>query len=291
MSDSRIKIGVLKLGCIGAVPLADIMLDERAERKDIEVRSFSSGSSLTPESCEVALECLLSYAPDLAIVVSPNAALPGPTRIRERLHEAGVPTLSISDGPAEKAFYKKNDEGKKVPSVLQGQGFIVLPMDPMIGARREFLDPSEMVLFNGELLHVFSITGVIRFLETKIDGLIEGLKSGTAVEMPKIKATPEMIITAGAFGNPYAEAKAYAAIKILEALAKVTTKACFKVRDRERYITMVTAGHEMLRAAVRLADEARELEKAHDSLMRTPHGPDGTTLRKRGLKDPFDSTS
>ncbi|TFH09584.1 MAG: methylenetetrahydromethanopterin dehydrogenase, partial [Candidatus Thorarchaeota archaeon] len=36
MSDIT-RIGILKIGCIGAAPLIDLILDERAERKDIAV--------------------------------------------------------------------------------------------------------------------------------------------------------------------------------------------------------------------------------------------------------------
>ncbi|MHA1638047.1 MAG: F420-dependent methylenetetrahydromethanopterin dehydrogenase, partial [Candidatus Thorarchaeota archaeon] len=37
------RIGILKLGCIGAAPLLDLLLDERAERKDIDVVTVGSG--------------------------------------------------------------------------------------------------------------------------------------------------------------------------------------------------------------------------------------------------------
>ncbi|MGE3772105.1 MAG: F420-dependent methylenetetrahydromethanopterin dehydrogenase [Gammaproteobacteria bacterium] len=46
---------------------------------------------------------------------------------------------------------------------------------------------------------------------------------------------------------------------------------------------LVAAGHVMLRAAARLADEARELEKSADSLARTPHAANGAILRKTAL--------
>ena len=47
-----------------------------------------------------------------------------------------------------------------------------------------------------------------------------------------------------------------------------------------RYVQMVAAGHEMMRSAARLADEARELEKSNDSLLRTPHAASGEARRK-----------
>ena len=45
MSDQNVNLGVLKLGCIGASPLIDLLLDERADREDLHVRAFTSGAS------------------------------------------------------------------------------------------------------------------------------------------------------------------------------------------------------------------------------------------------------
>ena len=44
MSNNVFKLGVLKLGCIGAAPLLDLLLDERADREDLDVRGFTSGA-------------------------------------------------------------------------------------------------------------------------------------------------------------------------------------------------------------------------------------------------------
>ena len=65
------------------------------------------------ESAVGPVEALIAWKPHFAIVVSPNAKLPGPSKARKMLAEAKIPTVSISDGPAAKAFYKKDDEGKK----------------------------------------------------------------------------------------------------------------------------------------------------------------------------------
>ena len=114
------KIGVVKFGCIGAAPLLDLLFDERADRIDLEVRVFTSGAKLDPDSCVWPTEAVIEYKPDLVLSVSPNAALKGPTQSREKLAEAKLPTVTISDGPSSKAFYKKDDEGKiiqnKVPA-------------------------------------------------------------------------------------------------------------------------------------------------------------------------------
>ncbi|MFX0107881.1 MAG: F420-dependent methylenetetrahydromethanopterin dehydrogenase, partial [Candidatus Hodarchaeota archaeon] len=44
-----VKVGILKLGAIGAAPLIDLLLDERAERKDIDVRAVTTGAKLDEE--------------------------------------------------------------------------------------------------------------------------------------------------------------------------------------------------------------------------------------------------
>ena len=104
------RIGIMKLGCIGAAPLLDLLLDERAERKDIDVVTVGSGAKLDAEPCKVAATKMSEYDVGLVIIVSPNAALPGPTEARNMILEKGIPVLTISDGPSKKAFYKKNDQ-------------------------------------------------------------------------------------------------------------------------------------------------------------------------------------
>lgn len=283
MADAPFKLGVLKLGCIGAAPLLDLLLDERADREDLDTRSFTSGAKLDPASCETVTAQCLAYEADLVLIVSPNAALPGPTAARNALVEAGVITIAIGDAPSKKAFFKKNDEGKQVKNVPDNLGFFILPADPMIGARREFLDPTEMALFNSDVIKILAGTGVLRAVQNELDRVIEGLKSGDQPALPTITLNAEKAINAGGFSNPYAAAKAYAALSVAEAVAGVTTKGCFVEQDSEKYITLVTAGHEMLRTAARLADEARELEKGADSVLRTPHATSGAPLSKKAL--------
>jgi methylenetetrahydromethanopterin dehydrogenase len=285
MSGDVFKLGVVKFGCIGAAPLLDLLFDERADRKDLEVRVFTSGAKLDPDSCVGPTQMVIDYKPDLVLSVSPNAALKGPTKSREMLHEAGLPTITISDGPSEKGFYKKNEEGKKKKSVLDKQGFFILYADAMIGARREFLDPTEMTLFNADMIKILSNTGVMRILQEKIHAVIEGLKAGKDPKMPTMKVTAEKAVEGGGFTNPYAAAKAYAALKIAEAVADVTVKGCFVEQEMDKYIPLVAAGHEMMRAAANLSDEARELEKSMDALLRTPHNKKGALQKKTKLGD------
>ena len=283
MAENEFKLGVLKLGCIGAAPLLDLLLDERADREDLSVKGFTSGAKLDPDACADATASILAYQPNLILLVSPNAALPGPREARRAIGEAGVPMITISDAPSKKAFYKKNDDGKQEISVPDNQGFFVLAADPMIGARREFLDPTEMALFNADVIKVLASTGVLRLIQDELDRVIEGLKSGAKPDLPKVNATPEKAVTAGGFSNPYAEAKALAALKIAESVAAVTSKACFAEQDPAKYISLAAAGHEMMRAAARLADDAREIEKSSDSVYRTPHAGSGSRLRKTKL--------
>jgi methylenetetrahydromethanopterin dehydrogenase len=201
------------------------------------------------------------------------------------LAEAKLPTVSISDGPAAKAFYKKNKEGKKKPHVLEGQGFIVIPSDSMIGAKKEFLDPTEMSLFNADAIKVLSITGVGRAIQNELDKIVAALQAGETPEMPQVKLTAEKAVKCGYFNNPYAKAKAIAALTIAEAVADITTKGCFKTKEAEKYIPLVAAGHEMMRVAAALTDEVRELEKAGDSVVRNPHVSKGKVKTKTALMD------
>jgi methylenetetrahydromethanopterin dehydrogenase len=285
MSESVFKLAVAKFGCIGAAPLLDLILDERADREDLEVRGFTSGAKLDPDSCMVIVDQIKDYAPDLVLIVTPNAALPGASGVRDTFAGANLPVITISDGPSKKAFIGKDDDGKKLIKVLDRQGFIILPSDPMIGARREFLDPTEMSIFNGDVIKVLAATGVTRYIQLAIDKVIAEIKQGKTAEMPTLVANAEDVVSQAGFSNPYAAAKAIAALSIAETVAKLTTKGCFMVKEAENYIPLVAAGHETLRAAVMLADEAREMEKSNDMVNRTPHSSAGEIRQKSKLAD------
>ncbi|TFG14325.1 F420-dependent methylenetetrahydromethanopterin dehydrogenase [Candidatus Thorarchaeota archaeon] len=276
-------IGILKLGAIGAAPLIDLLFDERAERKDIAIRTVTTGASLDEEACQEAATRLAEMTPDLVILVSPNAALPGPKGARTYLLDEEFKVLSISDMPSKNAFYSKDESGKKVPSVPETSGFIILPMDPMIGARKEFLDPTEMTIFNADLIKLLSCTGVMRFLQYELEKLVDSIKTKSDIDMPTLILTPELALEAAGFANPYAHAKAYAALKMAEAVADITTTACFMRKDPDEYVPMVAAAHELLGTAAELAAYAREMEKAGNSVLRTPHSSSGKNLRKTEL--------
>jgi len=280
MTAEVVKVGFVKLGNIGASRIVDLVLDERADREDVDVRVVGTGAKLTPEHAEATSE-LLNWNPDLVVVVSPNAALPGPKKAREMAKERGLPCIVISDAPAKKAV-KALKEG--------GFGYILIMGDPMIGARREFLDAVEMSMFNANVLAVLTATGVVRILQEELDAVIEQIKkrkAGESVELklPQIEVTAELAAERAGFSNPYAKAKAIAALAMAEKVADLDVQGCFVVKEAERYVPLVAAAHEMLSAAAKLAMEAREIEKYGDSLLRVPHARTGELLRKVKLME------
>jgi methylenetetrahydromethanopterin dehydrogenase len=87
----------------------------------------------------------------------------------------------------------------------------------------------------------------------------------------------------GEFSNPYALTKARAAYEVAAAVAGVNVKGCFMTKGFENYTPIVASAHEMMRHAMLLCDEARELEKATDAVIRKPHKNDGTRVAKTKL--------
>ncbi|MFN3621311.1 MAG: F420-dependent methylenetetrahydromethanopterin dehydrogenase, partial [Nitrososphaerales archaeon] len=123
-----LKVGFAKVGNIGSAVLLEFLLDERAERGDIDVRVVSSGAKLGVEQAAEVGQKLLEMKPSLAIITSPNASLPGPAKLREIFKDAALPTITVSDAPAKKAV-------KSIEEI--GQGYVIVEADSMIGARRE----------------------------------------------------------------------------------------------------------------------------------------------------------
>ncbi len=268
-----VKVGFVKLGNIGTSRIVDLLLDERADREDIDVRVVGTGAKMTPEVAGDT-SWLLEWDPDMVVVISPNAALPGPKRAREMVKERGKPCIVISDGPAKKAVNNLKENGF---------GYMIIPGDPMIGARREFLDPLEMSIFNSDVMAVLTITGVMRLVYEEIDRVIEELKAGKEPVLPQIIVTAEQAVERAMFSNPYAKAKAIAAYNMLERVAEMDSRGCFMIKDPADYVPMVAAAHELLREAAKLAFEAREMEKQADSLVRTPHARSGELMKKQKL--------
>ena len=268
------KIGIFKCGNIGTSPLLELLLDELADRKDIKVRTVTSGSKMALEDVEEALPKLLEFNPDLFVTISPNTALPGPAKARETFSRSGKPTIVITDAP-----------GKRVKAELenQGVGYIIITGDPLIGARKEFLDPTEMALFNSNISKVLAITGVYRIVQQEIDKVIYAVEAGQAPILPKMVIDINVIRDNSVLSNPYARAKAMAAYGLAEKVAEINTQACFIEKESEKYIPLVACAHEIAQIAARLAEEAREIEKYNDTLMRKPHAKDGKSKTKTKL--------
>ncbi|UCH38395.1 MAG: F420-dependent methylenetetrahydromethanopterin dehydrogenase [Candidatus Bathyarchaeota archaeon] len=269
-----VQLGVLKIGCIGSAPLLEFILDERAERQDLSTRVLGTGASMSSQLCTAAAEELSAYNPDLAIMVSPNATLPGPRKAREILVKNQIPTIVISDSPTRKI-------AKELAA--QGVGYIIPEAESMIGARREFLDPVEMALFNADIIKVLAGTGVINRIVSTIDDVITSIKNGENPTLPTLIIEKNQAINAARYANPYARAKAIAAHEISRRVASLNSEGCFVLKDWVQYTTIVTAAHEMMRSAAKLIDEAREIEKANNTVHRQPHAKNGTTLIKTQL--------
>jgi methylenetetrahydromethanopterin dehydrogenase len=242
----------------------------------------TSGTKLEPADVDRVVSNLKDYKPDFCIVVSPNGVLPGPTGAREQLAAAGIPVVIITDD----VTTKKEWEGIKASKF----GYIIMKADSMIGARREFLDPVEMADYNGNLVKVLALTGAFRKMQLALDKVIDQVKAGKkgdAIELPKIIMTVDKAVD-GEFTNPYALAKARAAYEIASAVAMVNVKGCFMTKEWEKYIPIVASAHEMMKVAAQLCDQARELEKAGDSIFRQPHKKDGVLVSKKKLVAKFE---
>lgn len=278
MSEEKIlKIGILKNGTIGSSLLLAFLIDERAEATRLSVREVTSGAKMhPPEECIDTMEKLLEFKPELILMSSPNAALKGPLAAREMAKEAGIPTIVISDAPAKKAV----DEIKE-----KNMGYILVNCDSMIGARRPFLDPIEMSCFNSDLLKVLAITGSLQVISEELNKVIMDMLEGKVPVLPQIIIEATTAVKAAKFANPYAEAKAIAAFELAASVSKVTSKACFVLKDRDEYMPLLAAAHEMMRTAALMCDEAREIEKKNDTVLRRPHNTKQNLLTKRALHE------
>ncbi len=269
-----VKIGVIKSGNIGTSPVLDLVLDERADRPNIDVRGVSSGAKMNPEQVEEIVPKIADFDPDFVIFISPNPGAPGPAKARELLSGMDVPALIIGDAPG---------MGKREEMDEQGLGYIVVLGDPMIGARREFLDPTEMASFNADVIKVLAATGAYRVVQETIDGMIAACEAGEDIELPKVVIDAAKATETAGFASPYAKAKAMAAYEMAAKVGDIDLKGCFMVKDMEQYVPIVASAHELIGAAAKLATEAREIEKANDTVLRKPHGAQGQTMSKTVL--------
>ncbi len=275
MSEKVLKIGILKNGTIGSSLLLAFLMDERAESTMINVYEVTSGAKMhPPEMCTKTMEDLLKWNPELIIMSSPNAALPGPKSAREMA--GNIPTIVISDAPAKKAVEEIKDKN---------MGYILINCDSMIGARRPFLDPIEMSIFNSDLLKVLAITGALQVITEELNKVILDMLDGRTPTLPQIIVDSNIASEAANFSNPYARAKAIAAFELAASVSNITGKACFQLKERSEYIPLLATAHEMMRAAALMCDEAREIEKSNDTVIRRPHHAKQHFLTKIGLYD------
>jgi methylenetetrahydromethanopterin dehydrogenase len=274
-----VKVTFLKIGYIGTTNLIDALLDERASRKGVSVRVVSSGCKMDDDEAMDAAKIAASVPSDLYVVVSPNAGLSGPTKAREILKETGTPIIVVSDEPSRKA-------ARKLPE--EGIGYIVLYGDPMIGAKRDFLDPVEMAIFNSDVLRVLAVTGVFRLLHTELDRVIKQIADGEEPELPQVVVNKEKALAHSGLENPYARAKAMASFEAARRVAVLDTEGCFRTEGKENYIPIITAAHELMRQAALMADEAREIEKVNDSVKRVVHFRSGELRSKTKLFSKFE---
>ncbi len=271
-----VKIGIIKCGNIGTSPVLDLLLDERADRPNIDVCVIGSGAKMNPEEIEKAVPLMLEMERDFVIFISPNPGAPGPAKAREILSAADVPAIIIGDAPGLRSKEEMDE---------QGLGYIIVKADPMIGARREFLDPTEMASFNADVIKVLALTGAYRVVQNTIDAAVTAVESGSAIELPKVVISRDVAVAAAEFSSPYAKAKAMAAYDIATKVADIDVEGCFMTKDAEKYIPIVASAHEMITTAAKLAAEAREIEKANDTVVRTPHGGKGQTMAKSVLME------
>ncbi|MGB3907616.1 MAG: F420-dependent methylenetetrahydromethanopterin dehydrogenase [Methanomethylovorans sp.] len=258
------KIGIIKLGNLGMSQVVDLVQDEIAAREGITVRVFGTGPKMGKEEAAATADFKKMEA-DFYVMISPNSSAPGPTAARELYKD--VPCIIISDGPT-----KKEDR-----DALQqaGFGYIIMTVDPLIGAKTEFLDPVEMASFNSDAMKVLSTCGVVRLVQEELDKVTAQVDAGEPIQLPHILAKPEVCIERAHFNNPYAKAKGLAALHMADMVAKINFPACFMMKELEQVALTTATGHEMMRAAAQLAIEAREIEKANDSVFRQPHSKKG----------------
>ena len=271
------KIGIFKCGNIGTSPLLELLLDELADRQDIKVRTVTTGSKMGIEDVEEALPKIFEFNPDLLILISPNTSLPGPGKVREKISSSGLPGIVISDAPGKRAKEEIEE---------QGLGYIIITGDPLIGARKQFLDPIEMAIFNSNISKVLAITGVYRIVHQEIDKVIYAIENEQSPVLPRLIVDLKIVRDRSEFNNPYAKAKAMAAYGLAEKIAEINVQACFIEKESEKYIPLVTCSHEIAQTAARLAEEAREIEKGNDTVMRKSHSKSGKLKIKTKLMFP-----
>jgi methylenetetrahydromethanopterin dehydrogenase len=133
---------------------------------------------------------------------------------------------------------------------------------------------------------VLAITGVYRIVQQEIDNVVYAIENGQKPDLPRLIVDLKVVRDRSEFSNPYAKAKALAAYAMTEKVAEINVQACFMEKESEKYIPLVTCAHEIAQAAARLAEDAREIEKGNDTVMRKPHSKSGKLKIKTRLMLP-----
>ena len=272
-----IKIAIVKAGNIATSTVIDILLDERAHREDIMIRTFGTGSKMNIEYIKEVIDLAISINPDLVLYVGPNISSKKNLEIADNLKDINVPIIFIGDA-----------KDKKITETLDkfNIGYIILEGDPLLGAKRAVLDSTEMVLFNANILKVLAVSGTIRLLQNELNSVISGLKM-KEINLPKIIVNSEIALKYSGIKNPYAHAKAKASYEMAILVHKLNYQGCFVLKKKEEYIPCVLSAHELAETASELAQEARNIEKINDSILRAPHDRLGQILRKVKLSEEF----
>ncbi|WP_457615096.1 F420-dependent methylenetetrahydromethanopterin dehydrogenase [Methanopyrus sp.] len=268
----------IKCGNLGTSMMMNMLLDERADRENVEFRVVGTPVKMDPKCVEAAVETALDVTSSRTsqCTTARIRRTRVPLKLGRYWRTPSTPQLSSATLRASGTGWKSKD------SVI-----ILVKPDAMLGARRKFLDPIEMVVYNADLVKVLATTGVFRTVEEAFDELIEKAKEGKIFEgnPPRLVIDKNMLLEREEFENPYVMVKAIAALEIAENVTDVSAEECFIEQDKERYIPIVASAYEMVRKAAELADEARELEKSADAVLRTPHVPDGKVLSERKLME------
>lgn len=275
-----VRVAFLKLGFLGVTSLIEALLDERANRKDVSIRVISSGVNLKEDQAESAAKLLLKEEHDLIVVVAPNATTGGPATTWKKLSDNKRTVIVVSDSPAKKGLAELDS---------RGVGYLIIEADSMLGARREFLDPVEMALFNSDIIRVLAVSGVYRQVHSELDRVIGEIRKGKKPRLPKLVVGKDVVTSHGGFSNPYAQAKAIGSFEIARLVGEISTEGMYRIQERERYLPVLAAAHEMMRHAALLADEAREVEKGGDRIARQVHLDDGTLAGKTGLMEKIEN--
>ncbi|MFX1519874.1 MAG: F420-dependent methylenetetrahydromethanopterin dehydrogenase [Promethearchaeota archaeon] len=272
-----IKIAIVKAGNIATSTIIDIILDERAHREDIMIRTFGTGSKMQLEYIKEVIDTAIGINPDLLLYVGPNISSKKNIEIANTLKELNVPVVFIGDA-----------KDKLITETLDilNMGYLILEGDPLLGAKRAVLDSTEMVLFNANILKVLAVSGTIHLLQHELDRVISGLKK-EEIHLPKIIVNSDLALEYAGIENPYAHAKAKASYEMAILVHKLNYQGCFVLKKKDEYIPCVLSAHELAENAAELAQEARNIEKINDSILRAPHDRLGQILKKVKLYEEF----